>query len=71
MKFLPSYPESKLQQWKENLVEGVARSFTRGKGNPEEIDVKIGNCSRETERKLKRWKGIEKNKESKSRENGL
>lgn len=47
------------------------RSFTRGKGNPGEIDVKIGNCSRETERKLKRWKGIEKNKESKSRENGL
>lgn len=48
----------------EKLVEeGESfHGFTRSKGNPGKIDVKIGNCSRahETERKLKKWKGIEK-----------
>lgn len=32
MKFLPSYPESKLQQWKENLVEGVLRGVREIQG---------------------------------------
>lgn len=70
MKFLTRYPESKLQQWW-RIARGGEQSFhgfTSSTGNPEKIDVKIGNRSRNG-KKVKRGKvSNEKQDEQVSRE---